>query len=107
MVEVLFYVKEVENVSSLDLMNLKKVLKVSLVEVKHKVKSKSVLVRYPLYYNDHEEIAQKVLSLFQTLSKMALCFGVYEIVEEFSEFKEGEYSNCELNRDELNNLLEF
>jgi hypothetical protein len=76
---VVFVDNSVDNSS---LMDIKRLTNLPLSEVRQKISVEQPLVEYPLFYNNHEEVAQILRGLIHTFSSHSINARFFEIEEE-------------------------
>ncbi|PHR35257.1 MAG: hypothetical protein COA38_02920 [Fluviicola sp.] len=107
MVKILIYIKEVNDVQARELMQLKNVMGLPLIEVKGRLKDQSRLVEYPLYYNDHEEIAEKVYGIVEILNSSEIEYSLHEVAEGMDFLKDEDLDGWIVDEDSLDDFLDF
>ena len=107
MVKILIYIKKANNVKGTDLMQLKKVLNLSLTEVKNKLVDNSRLIEYPMFYNDHDEVTDKVFRIINVLKKSEMEYSVHEVPEGMGFLKDEDLDGWIVDEDSLDDFLNF
>jgi hypothetical protein len=100
-------VVKVENVTQLgDVMPaIRKITGLGISEAKQRIESGRPLVEYLLYYNDHDEIAQRLRELMTVLPRSGARIRLFEL-DEGDEFESlPDASAYEISSDVLENIL--
>jgi hypothetical protein len=100
-------VVKVENVTRLgDVMPaIRKITGLGISDAKQRIESGRPLVEYALFYNDHDEIAQRLRELMTELPKAGVKLRLFEL-DEGEEFESmPNASKYEISSDVLENIL--
>jgi len=100
-------VVKVENMTRLgDVMPaIRKITGLGISDAKQRIESGRPLVEYTLFYNDHDEIAQRLRELMTELPQVGAKLRLFEL-EEGEEFESiPDASAYEISSDDLENIL--
>lgn len=100
-------VVKVENVTRLvDVMPaIRKITGLGISEAKQRIESGQPLVEYALFYNDHDEIADRLRELMTELPRHGAKLRLFELKEEEEFESMPNASKYEISSDNLENIL--
>jgi hypothetical protein len=70
------------SIDNASLMDVKRITSLSLSEIRQKISTEQPLVEYPLFYNNHEEVAEVLRGLISTFSSRSINARFFEVREE-------------------------
>jgi hypothetical protein len=87
------------------LMDIRRTTDLSLAEIRQSISSGQPFAEFPLFYNDHDEVAQKLRSLVSVLTSNSVTASFFEL-EEDEELTSDNRDLTEISSTTLLNILE-
>ncbi len=92
-------------VSNNILMDIRRTTDLSLAKIRQSIGSGQPFAEFPLFYNDHDEVSQKLRSLVSILTSNSVAASFFEL-EEDEELNSDNRNSTEISSTTLLNILE-
>ncbi|REC61462.1 hypothetical protein DRF65_16120 [Chryseobacterium pennae] len=94
-----------DSVSANTLFELKKVTGESVDAIRKNISDHKPIVEGLLFYNDHDEVSEKLFKVVRDLAKNDITYSIFEL-EEDEEYNTIDSKNQEISADTLYNIIE-